>query len=80
MSDDEHIFYFFTDTEVDEQKIGMAVEPIPGKMAFFGDNGSNKMHIRWERAQHVKSSVGNCCRKSALIPNLVEQCDELSNY
>jgi hypothetical protein len=34
---------------VDEQKIGMAVEPIPGKTAFLGD----KLHFRWERAQHV---------------------------
>jgi len=50
------IFSIFT--EVDEQKIGMAVEPIPGKMAFFADNCSNKMHFGGREHSTYKASTG----------------------
>ena len=50
------IFSIFT--EVDEEKIGIAVEPIPGKIAFFVDNCSNKMHFGGREHSTYKLSIG----------------------
>jgi hypothetical protein len=51
------IFSIFA--EVYEQKIGMAAESIPGTIAFFGDNCSNKIHFGGREHSMYKASTGS---------------------
>jgi len=50
------MFPIFTDP--DEQKIGVAVEPIPGKIAFVVETCSNSMHFGGRVHSTCNVSIG----------------------
>jgi hypothetical protein len=45
-------------TEVNMQKIGDAVEPIPGKVEWFADDLSNRIHLGGRVHSAYGSSIG----------------------